>query len=95
MRSVYRNDPDSLRAVRRIPKQNQSPRQTLVRAEVTAGVWATLPDMPGVTPPTPFKVGTMSLVIFNGALADLRTKTETCEGCDSELEVAQALRCQK
>ena len=61
MRSVYRRDDASLRAIRRVPKRSSSPRQTLVRAEVTAGVWAALPDMPGTTPPAAFKVGALSL----------------------------------
>lgn len=90
MRSVYRKDEASLRAIRRIPKKDQSPRQVLVRAEVTAGVWAALPEMPGTTPPAPFKVGALSLEAFNAVVAGLRTKIETCEGCGSESEVAQA-----
>ena len=87
MRSVYRRDDASLRAIRRVPKRTSSPRQTLVRAEVTAGVWAALPEMPGTTPPATFKVGALSLKAFNAVIADLREKIETCEGCASEFEV--------
>jgi hypothetical protein len=90
MRSVYRRDDSSLRAIRRIPKKDQSPRQVLVRAEVTAGVWAALPEMPGTTPPAPFKVGALTQKAFNGVVVGLRAKIETCEGCASESEVAQA-----
>lgn len=89
MRSVYRNDEGALRAIRRIPKQDQTARQTLVRTEVTASVWAALPAMPNTDPPVPFTVGTLSLAVFNGVIAELRTKIETCEGCDSEFEVDQ------
>jgi len=89
MKSVYRHDEASLRAIRRIPKKDETARETLTRAEVTAAVWAGLPDMPGVTPATPFKLGTLSLAIFNGVIAELRTKIETCEGCDSEEQMAQ------
>ena len=57
---------------------------------MTAGVWAALPEMPGTTPPATFKVGALSLKAFNAVIADLREKIETCEGCASEFEVAQA-----
>ena len=87
MRSVYRNDEGALRAIYRIPKKDETARQTLVRAEVTASVWAALPDMPNTNPEVPFSLGTFSLPIFNGVLADLRTKIEKCEGCDSEFAV--------
>lgn len=89
MRSVYRNDEGALRAIRRIPKKDETARQTLVRAEVTATVWAALPDMPNTNPEAPFSIGTFSLGIFNGVIADLRSKIEAVEGCDSEFEVDQ------
>lgn len=41
--------------------------------------------MPGTT--TPFKVGALTLTIFNEALADLRLKVETAEGLDSSHQV--------
>jgi len=90
MRSVYRRDDASLRAIRRVPKRTSSPRQTLVRAEVTAGVWAALPEMPGTTPPATFKVGALTLKAFNAVIADLRSKIEASEGASSEFEVTQA-----
>jgi hypothetical protein len=89
MKSVYRNDSAALRAIRRVPKKDETARETLTRAEVTAAVWDSLPDMPGVTPATPFKLGTLTLAIFNGVIAELRAKIETCEGCDSVEQVAQ------
>ena len=89
MRSVYREDGNALRAIRRIPKKDESARETLGRAEMTAAAWAALPDMPGVTPPTPFKVGALTLGIFNEIIAALRAKIETCEGCDSVEQVAE------
>ena len=89
LRSVYRGDEAALRAIRRIPKKDETPRETLLRAEITASLWPTLPPMPNTNPPETFKVGPLSLAIFNGVIADLRAKIETCEGCDSELEVNQ------
>lgn len=89
MKSIYRNDEAAQRAIRRIPKQDQTARQTLVRAEVTAAVWDALPDMPNTNPEAPFALGSLSLAIFNGVIADLRTKIEACEGCGSDLEVQQ------
>ena len=89
MRSVYRNDRAALRAIRRIPKKDATARQTLVRAEITASVWASLPTMPNITPAVPFAVGTLSLAVFNALLANLRTKIAACEGCDSDLQVEQ------
>jgi len=86
---VYRDDAAALRAIRRIPKKDQTARETLVRAEVTAAVWASLPDMPNTFPEAPFIVGTLSLEVFNGVIAALRAKIEACEGCDSDLEVQQ------
>lgn len=91
LRSVYRDDEAALRAIRRIPKKDETPRETLGRAEITAAVWPTLPPMPNTIPPETFKVGSLSLGIFNGKIADLRTKIATCEGCDSEQEVNQGV----
>lgn len=85
MRSVYRRDVAHLRAIRRIPKRDQTPAQTLTRGDLTAQVWAQLPNMPGTT--TPFKVGSLTLTSFNLVLADLRTKVETAEGADSTYQV--------
>jgi hypothetical protein len=85
MRSVYRRDVPSLRAIRRIPKRDQTPAQTLTRGDLTAQVWAGLPNMPGTG--TPFKVGSLTLTTFNGWVADLRTKNETAEGLDSAYQV--------
>jgi hypothetical protein len=87
MKSVYRKDSAALRAIRRIPKKDESPRETLVRAEITAAVWDKLPPMPNTNPEAPFSVGSLTLGEFNGQIADLRTKIETCEGCDSEEDV--------
>ena len=87
MRSVYRRDADSLRAISGIPKPDQTPRQTLARMEHTAEVWAALPDMPGT--PKPFTVGALTLVKFTGLAAELRTAIESCEGCDSTVDVGQ------
>ena len=91
MKSVYRADESALRAIRRIPKKDETARETLVRAELTATVWAILPPMPNTNPEVPFSVGPFSLAEFNGVIADLRTRIETCEGCDSELEVEQGV----
>lgn len=87
MKSIYRTDEAALRAIRRIPKKDETARETLVRAEVTASVWAALPPMPNTNPEAPFTVGSLTLGEFNGNLAELRTKIETCEGCDSEEQV--------
>lgn len=88
MRSVYRSDDAQLRAIRRIPKRDNSPRQILTRAEVTAGVWAQLPDVPDTT--NPFKVGSLTVAAFNGAITTLRSSIEATEGSDSELAVKQS-----
>jgi hypothetical protein len=87
MRSVYRRDGTNLLAMRRIPKRDQTARQTLVRMEVTGMVWSQLPVMPGT--PDPFQCGPVTLAGFNAVAADLRARIETCEGCDAALEVAQ------
>ena len=58
MKSVYRANESALRAIRRIPKKDETARETLVRAEVTAAVWAALPPMPNTNPEAPFSVGT-------------------------------------
>ena len=89
MRSVYRVDEAAMRAIRRIPKKDQTARETLVRAEVTSAVWATLPVMPNTNPGLTLAVGGLSLAIFNDLIIALRAKIETCEGCDSELTVRQ------
>lgn len=89
MRSVYRNDSDALYLIRRIPKQDQTPQQTLDRMSSTASVWADLPDMPNTNPPQPFKVGSLTLGVFNGKLAELRTQIATCETCESDFELKQ------
>ncbi len=62
-----------------------------MRAEITAAVWAALPPMPNTNPEAPFSVGSLSLGEFNGFVAALRTKIETCEGCDSDQEVQQGV----
>lgn len=88
MRSVYRRDVPSLRAIRRIPKRDQTAAQTLTRGELTAQVWSQLPNMPGTS--TPFRVGTLTLTTFNAWVSDLRTKSETTEGADSSYQVGLA-----
>jgi molybdopterin-guanine dinucleotide biosynthesis protein A len=45
--------------------------------------------MPGTNPAAPFHVGALTLEAFNGVIAALRAKVETCEGCDSVEQVAQ------
>ena len=88
MRSVYRRDVAHLRGIRRIPKRDQTPAQTLTRGDLTAQVWAQLPNMPGTA--NPFKVGSLTLTILNTAVADLKTKVETAEGADSTYQVGLA-----
>jgi hypothetical protein len=75
MRSAYRRDVAHLRAIRRIPQRDQTAGQTLTRGDLTAQVWAQLPNMPGTA--NPFKVGSLTLTVFNLAVADLRTKAGT------------------
>lgn len=86
MRSVYRGDVANMRAIRRIPKRDQTAEQTLTRGDLTAQVWSQLPNMPGTA--TPFKVGALTLTTFNAWVADLRTKSEAAEGSDSAYQVA-------
>ena len=39
--------------------------------------------------PKPFTVGALTLVKFTGLAAELRTAIESCEGCDSTVDVGQ------
>ena len=88
MRSVYRRDGDSWRTISGIPNGDQTSRQTLVRMEHTAKVSSKLPNMPGTR--KPFALGGMTLVKFTELAGQLRTAIESCEGCDSSVNVSQS-----
>ena len=84
MRSVYRRSDAVLHAIRRIPKKDQTARDTLARAEVTASLWESLPPMPNTNPPAPFALGALTLAALQFAIDDLRIKIEARADCDTE-----------
>ena len=86
MRSIYRNDLEQVRGILRIPKRDQTPVQTLERANLTAEVWSKLPKMPGTQ--NDFKVGVLTLADFNLDREHLRQKTEAAEGADSDYKTS-------
>ena len=86
MRSVYRNDLESMRKIQHIPKRDQTPVQTLTRGDATAQTWSQLPKMPGTQ--NDFKVGALTLALFNDSLVKLRQKVELAEGAESSYDTA-------
>ena len=90
MKSCYRNNRGELASIRRLPKEDRTAVQTLTRVKGLSRRWATLPPpFPGGT----FQVGTVTLAIFDGLLADLELKISTYNDCSAQFQAQQiALR---
>ncbi len=72
MKSCYRSIPSCFAAIRRLPKQDKSPEQTLKRMRGLTACWSTLPSLPGTT--DPFTVGALTYLAFGTMAQTLETK---------------------
>ncbi len=88
MRSVYRDLPDALTQLRRIPKSKSTPQAVLDRMTVTDAVWGGLPNPPGTS--TPFQLGTLTLAAFGGMVTTFRGKVLTEVNAKAAFIVAQS-----
>ena len=72
MKSCYRQDTFTLATLRRVPKHDRNPGQTLARMEALVAVWKELPNLPGAD--QPFTVGTTTAVSFELQKKEFETK---------------------
>jgi hypothetical protein len=88
MKAVYRTDPGSLQAINRLPVADRSQRDTTIRGEAMAALWAQLPNPPGSANPFEAYPG-MSLAAFNAILATAKTHQTGFAAVDQDYQVAQ------
>ena len=72
MKSCYRRDNSCTAAIRRLPKQDKSPEQTLKRIRGLSACWSTLPAVPGTS--DPFIVGPWTQAAFSALAQSLEAK---------------------
>jgi len=87
MKSIYKPDKASLRAISSLPKKDSTPAQTLTRMEATSKLWAELPNPPGSA--SAFVAGPITKVAFDGLLTDLRTKHANFFQCDQAFQMKE------
>ena len=87
LKSVFKADPASLRAIRSLPKGDQTPKQTVDRMEAISKLWAELPNPPGQA--KAFVAGTLTKAQFDALLTDLKTKLATCVDCDQQFQLKE------
>lgn len=88
MKAMYRSDPGSLQAINRLPVNDRTVRETLVRAQAITSLWTQLPNPPGSA--TAFKAwDTMDQAAFVALIAAAKTKYDGMSAIDQEHQLAQ------
>lgn len=97
MRSLYRRDPASLRALESIPVQDQSRREIELRARALMNLWPKLPLPPGYpVPPGPGPhyvepYAGMTLLVYTGLYASAVSTENQVDGVRAEFEKAEGV----
>jgi hypothetical protein len=87
MKSVFKKDAASSRAIRSLPKGDQTAKQTLNRMEAISKLWAELPNPPGSD--AAFIAGTLTKTAFDALLADLKANLGTCVDCEQQFQLKE------
>ena len=87
IKSVFKADGGSSRAIRSLPKGDQTPKQTVDRMEAISKLWAELPNPPGQA--KAFVAGTLTKADFDELLTDLKTKLAACVDCDQQFQLKE------
>ena len=87
MKSCYRNDPGSLRAIEVLPVQDRTEAETLERGQKLNACWLALPNPPGWT--TPFKVDTMDRPGFEALVSALEVAIRNEAAAEQPFKIAE------
>ena len=87
MKSLYRDDRDSSRAIRSLPKDDRNPEQTLARMEAISKLWASLPNPPGSA--TAMVAGGVTRAAFDAQLASFEAASTAFTDCDQQFQLKE------